>query len=50
MKSILDKNFKYVPSHATDIRKTIRRVQEQQKQNEVEKHEKVHELPRRKTG
>jgi len=31
MPSILDKDFKYVPSHATNIRATIRRVQAQMK-------------------
>jgi len=31
MPSILDKDFKYVPSHATNIRTTIRRVQAQMK-------------------
>lgn len=28
MKSILDPDFQYVPSHATDIRKTFQRVRE----------------------
>jgi hypothetical protein len=27
MKSILDRSFRYVPSHATDIRKTFERIQ-----------------------
>jgi hypothetical protein len=26
MKSILDRSFKYIPSHATDIRKTFERL------------------------
>ncbi|HEY3073598.1 MAG TPA: hypothetical protein VGJ74_00345 [Burkholderiales bacterium] len=26
MKSILDRSFRYVPSHATDIRKTFERI------------------------
>lgn len=29
-KSILDKNFKYVPSHETDIRKTFERIRKEQ--------------------
>jgi hypothetical protein len=27
MKSILDPSFRYVPSHATDVRKTFERIQ-----------------------
>jgi len=26
MKSILDRSFRYVPSHATDVRKTFERI------------------------
>lgn len=26
MKSILDRSFRYVPSHATDLRKTFERI------------------------
>lgn len=26
MKSILDRTFRYVPSHATDVRKTFERI------------------------
>ena len=29
MKSILDRSFKYVPSHATDIRRTFERARQQ---------------------
>jgi len=29
MKSILDRSFKYTPSHETDIRKTFERAREQ---------------------
>jgi hypothetical protein len=28
MKSILDRSFKYVPSHATDIRRTFERARQ----------------------
>jgi len=31
MKSILDKSFAYVPSHATDLRRTFARVKREQK-------------------
>jgi hypothetical protein len=34
MKSILDRSFKYVPSHATDIRKTFERAQAQREARE----------------
>jgi len=30
MKSILDRSFRYVPSHATDIRKTFERIRREQ--------------------
>ena len=30
MKSILDPSFRYVPSHATDIRKTFERIRREQ--------------------
>jgi hypothetical protein len=30
MKSILDRSFRYVPSHATDIRKTFERARREQ--------------------
>ena len=30
MKSILDPAFRYVPSHATDIRKTFERIRREQ--------------------
>lgn len=30
MKRILDPKFKYIPSHETDIRKTFKRVREEQ--------------------
>ena len=30
MKSILDRSFKYVPSHGTDIRRTFERARQQQ--------------------
>ena len=26
MKSILDRSFRYIPSHATDVRKTFERI------------------------
>jgi hypothetical protein len=29
MKSILDRSFKYIPSHETDIRKTFERARQQ---------------------
>jgi hypothetical protein len=39
MKRILDKSFRYVPSHATDVAKTIKREQERLKaQREVMEH------------
>ena len=30
MKRILDRSFRYVPSHATDIRKTFERIRREQ--------------------
>ena len=33
MKSILDRSFKYVPSHATDVRKTFERLRQQREAN-----------------
>ena len=38
-RSILDKNFRYVPSHNTDVKKTIERVKAEQA--EKKKQEKV---------
>jgi hypothetical protein len=29
MKSILDRSFRYIPSHATDVRKTFERVRKE---------------------
>jgi len=29
MKSILDRSFRYVPSHATDVRKTFERIRKE---------------------
>jgi hypothetical protein len=29
MKSILDRSFKYIPSHETDVRKTFERARQQ---------------------
>ena len=29
MKSILDRSFRYVPSHSTDVRKTFERVRKE---------------------
>ncbi|HEX4927440.1 MAG TPA: hypothetical protein VFV74_05520 [Burkholderiales bacterium] len=29
MKSILDRSFRYVPSHATDLRKTFARIRKE---------------------
>ena len=29
MKSILDRSFRYVPSHATDLRKTFERIRKE---------------------
>ena len=36
MKSILDPTFRYVPSAATDIRKTFRRVRREQEKAQQE--------------
>lgn len=30
MKSILDRSFKYIPSHATDVRRTFERARQEQ--------------------
>ena len=30
MKSILDRSFRYTPSHATDVRKTFERIRREQ--------------------
>jgi hypothetical protein len=30
MKSILDRSFKYIPSHETDVRRTFERARQQQ--------------------
>jgi hypothetical protein len=30
MKSILDRSFRYVPSHATDLRETFERIRREQ--------------------
>jgi len=29
MKSILDRSFRYVPSHSTDVRKTFERIRQE---------------------
>jgi len=29
MKSILDRSFRYIPSHATDVRKTFERIRKE---------------------
>jgi len=33
MKSILDRSFKYIPSHETDVRKTFERARQQRAAN-----------------
>jgi hypothetical protein len=35
MKSILDRSFRYVPSHATDIRKTFERIRREQETQQL---------------
>jgi len=47
MKSILDKSFKYRPSHATDVAATFKRVREQMKKQEEERQQKVSQLRRK---
>ena len=37
MKSILDRSFRYRPSHATDIRKTFERVREELQRSSTER-------------
>lgn len=41
MKSILDKNFKYVPAAATDIKATFAKIKAEQEANRKEQEEKV---------
>ena len=41
MKSLLDKDFKYVPSNSTDLKETFRRVRDRQEKEAKEKAAKV---------
>lgn len=50
MKRITDPTFRYVNAAETDIRKTFKRIREQQKQAEQEREAKVRSLPTRKVG
>jgi hypothetical protein len=43
-KSILDRSFQYTPSAQTDVRKTFRRIQREQRANDAERIEKVKQL------
>jgi hypothetical protein len=47
MKRIYDPEFRYVPSHETDIRKTFERLRRRQRVNAAEAKEKVAQLPRK---
>jgi len=35
MKSILDRSFRYIPSHETDVRKTFERARQQLEPNDA---------------
>lgn len=48
MKSLLDKGFKYRPSHDTDIRKTFERIRRQRQEQKPEAEVKIEKLPARK--
>lgn len=50
MSRILDKSFKYTPSHATDVRKTIRREQLRIKAEQEARAIKLAPLPARKAA
>jgi hypothetical protein len=43
-KSILDRSFQYTPSAQTDLAKTFRRIQREQRANEQERTDKVKQL------
>ena len=47
MKNILDRSFRYVPSHATDLRKTFDRIRKERETPERPKAPAVVQLNRR---
>lgn len=49
-RSILDKKFRYVPAALTDVGATIRRIQREAKENQIEAQAKVAPLNKRRTG
>ena len=49
MKTILDPSFRYVPSHATDLRKTFERVRREQEALRRGPGETVVQIKREKT-
>ena len=50
MKSLLDKDFKYVPSNSTDLKSTFERVRKRQELEAKEKAAKVSEIKPRVKG
>ena len=48
MKNILDRSFRYVPSHATDLRKTFERIRKERETPERPKAPAVVQLNREK--
>lgn len=49
-KSILDRTFRYVPSHATDIRERFKRIREEQGQGNKDKVVPLTANVKRRTG
>lgn len=50
MKSLLDKDFRYVQANSTDLKETFKRVRERQEKEAKEKAEKVKPLIRGKVN
>ena len=50
MKSILNKDFEYVPSHNTDIRKTFERIRAKQREAKAKKQREAKAKERQKNA